>query len=139
MESPILKMLPGGLIELALARIRAGAESLEDARPYRAEEVTRTLREGSFLGTPTMMDTFNDHSAWEIVDLLDNVSNDLRIIPEIPQHRIGQELRRTLATSLWNGPRVQSKLAHCSTVVEGFVQRTLDATECMYTALQKAV
>ena len=62
----------GDLIELALALIRASVESFKNARPYRAEEVTRTLLcEGFFLGTPTFMDTFQAHSDQGIVVLLD--------------------------------------------------------------------
>ena len=36
------------------------------------------------------------------------------------------------ATSSWNWPRIQSKLAHCPTVVEGFIQRTLEASKCVF-------
>jgi hypothetical protein len=38
-------------------------------------------------------------------------------------------LHRTLATSSWSCPRIQNKLTHCPTVVEGFIQRTLEAKQ----------
>lgn len=127
-----LKDASWDLIELALA------ESFEHAQPFRAEEVTRTLCEGFFLGTSTLMDTFKADSEQGIVDLLECVSNGPDMIPDSLHHRVGQELHRTLATSSWNCPRIHSKLAHCPNVVEGFIQRTREASKCAYTALRKA-
>ena len=118
-----LKVASWGLIDLALALIRAGAESFDHAQPLRAEEATRNLCEGYFLGTPTPMDTFKAGSEQGIVDLLDYASNGPDMIPHSLPHRIGQELHQTLATSSWNCPQIQNKLAHCLTVAEGFIQR----------------
>ena len=42
--------------------------------------------------------------------------------------RIFAESCQSRATSSWNCPRIQSKLAHCPTVVGGFIQRTLEAS-----------
>lgn len=47
-----LKNAAWDLIDLALALIRAGAESFEDDQPYRAEEVTRNSCEAFFLELP---------------------------------------------------------------------------------------
>jgi hypothetical protein len=44
--------------------------------------------------------------------------------------RIFAESCQSRATSSWNCPRIQSKLAHCPTVVGGFIQRTLEASKC---------
>jgi hypothetical protein len=133
-----LKDTSWDLIELALALIRAGTENFDHTQPFRAKKVTRHLCEGFFLGTPTLIDTFIADSEQGIVDLLDYVSNGPDIIPDSLPHRIGQELHRTLATSSWNCPRIQSKLAHCPTVVKDFIQRTLEASKCAYMALRKA-
>lgn len=132
-----LKTASWDLIELALALIRAGAESFDHAQPFRAEEVTRHICEGFFLGTPTLMGTFKADSEQGIIDLLDYVSDGPDMIPDSLSHRIGQELHRTLAISSWNCPRIHSKLARCPTVVEGFIQRTLEASKLAYMALQK--
>jgi hypothetical protein len=126
------------LIELTLALIRVGAESFEDDQPYRAEEVTRNLCEGFFLGTPTLMDTFKADSEQGIVDLLDYVCDGWDMIPDTLQHCIGKELHRTMASSSWKCPRIQRKLAQCPLVVEGFIQRTLEASRYTYIVLQKA-
>lgn len=133
-----LKDAAWDLIDLALALIRAGAESFEDDQPYRAEEVTRHLCEGFFLGTPTLTDTFKADSEQGIVDLLDYVSNGPDMIPPTLPHRIGEELHRTMASSPWRCPRIQRKLAQCPLVAEGFIQRTMEASRCACVALQKA-
>jgi hypothetical protein len=52
--------------------------------------------------------------------------------------RIFAESCQSRATSSWNCPRIQSKLAHCPTVVGGFIQRTLEASKCASMALRKA-
>lgn len=70
-----LKDASWDLIELALALIRAAAESFDHAQPFRAEGVTRDLCEGFFLGPPTLMDTFKADSEQGIVDPLGYVSN----------------------------------------------------------------
>ena len=133
-----LKDASWDLVDLAFALIRAGAESCECSERNRAEEVTRTLREGFFLGTPTLVDTFKADSEQGVMDLLDYVSNGSDLIPDNLQHRIGQELHRTLAIPSWQCPRIISKLAHCPTVVEGFLQRTLETSKCAHKALQEA-
>lgn len=88
-----LKEAAWHIIELGLAVIRAGAESFLDGR---AEQVTRTICEGFFLGTRTYTDTSIADSEQGIMDLLDHVSTGPDLIPDELQHHMGQELHRTL-------------------------------------------
>jgi len=122
-----LKTVVWSLIEKTLSIIRIAAESFEKESPYRVEEVMRHILEGFFLATDMQMDTFREDAEQGIVDFLEYISHNSHKIPVSLQKLVGKELH-SIVFSPWKCPVMQSKIARCAVVAEGFIEQTIDTT-----------
>ena len=97
----------------------------------------RNLCEGFFLVTDLSVDSFRADAEQGIVDFLEHLSHGPLAIPAVFQNLVGQELHRTIVTSLWSFPKVRVKIAEYPGVADGFIQRTLGSTRFFFSVFGK--